>query len=84
MVRFHKNTGRIDTTLEAEGYDVLKDWALKTTTKTKDVIIFKKRTGEIVFCISGTLQGGEIESFEQGLNVETLCPGLVAAVNAPD
>ena len=82
LVKFHKRTGKIDTTLEAEGYDQLAKWAIKFTPKTKESIIFHKNTGEIVCYITGTATGGELYELENGTNIEEFCPGLLAAVNS--
>lgn len=81
LVRFLKNSGKIDTALESEECEKLIKWAIKATTKTKETIIFIKSTGEIVVWFLGTKNGGEICDFGIGDNVESYCPGLVLAVN---
>ena len=82
LVRFHKRTGKINTTLESEGYEQLIKWAVKSTSKTKESIIFNKTTGEIVCYISGTSAGTESYIFENGANIESYCPGILEAVNS--
>ena len=82
LIKFHKKTGKIDTTLEAVGYEQLKKWAIKAIPKTKDSIIFNKSTGEIVFCISGSSDGGKLYTFEHSANIEDFCYGLLATINA--
>lgn len=83
LVRFSKRTGRIDTTLEATGSAQLKLWALHNCTKTKDIIIFHKETGNCIMCVEGT--EGFPNIFEEELgNIKSYCPGLLEAVNTPD
>jgi hypothetical protein len=83
LARFSRKTGRIDTTLEAMGSAMLKMWALNNCTKTKDIIIFSKETGNVVMYLEGT--EGFPKVFEEELgNIESYCPGLLASVNEPD
>lgn len=82
LIKFHKNTGKIDTTLESLKCDLLKEWAMNSTPKTNDSIIFNKTTGELVYWISGTSNGCKLHIFECGTNIEYYCPGLLAAVNS--
>ena len=82
LVRYHKETGKIDTALESVGYDKLKKWALKNTPVTKDAIIFHKTTGDMKFLIIGTQNGGKLDDFVYGTNIEDICSGLLAAVNS--
>ena len=82
LIKFHKRTGKIDTTLEAEGYDQLIKWAMKATPQTKESIIFNKATGKIVCYISGTPNGGELITIDYDTNIEELCPGILSAVNS--
>lgn len=83
LVRFNKRTGKIDTTLEAMGCAMLKIWALNNCTKTKEIIIFHKETGNVELYVEGTGDFPKVFKEELG-NIESYCPGLLAAVNAPD
>ncbi|MBE5892223.1 MAG: hypothetical protein E7286_02455 [Lachnospiraceae bacterium] len=82
LVRFHKKTGKIDTSLEAMGYEQLKKWAMAATTRTKESIIFNKSTGEIKIHILGSATGNKLYEYESGDNIEAFCPGLLAALNS--
>ena len=82
LVKFHKKTGKIDTTLEAVDCELLKNWAIKATPKTKESIIFHKSTGEIICYISGTPNGEELYYMEYGTNIETFCPGILSVINS--
>lgn len=79
LVRFNRRTGKIDTTLEAVGNAQLKMWALMNCTKTKDIIIFHKETGNCVMYLEGTEDYPKIFEEELG-NIESYCPGLLEAV----
>ena len=79
LVRFNRRTGKIDTTLEAVGNAQLKMWALCNCTKTKDIIIFHKDTGNCVMYLEGTADYPKIFEEELG-NIESYCPGLLEAL----
>lgn len=83
LVRFSKKTGKIDTTLEAMGCAMLKMWALRNCTKTKDIIVFHKKTGNCIIYLEGTGEFPKIFEEELG-NIESYCPGMLEAVNTPD
>ena len=83
LVRFSRKTGKIDTTLEALGTAQLKLWALSHCPKTKDIVIFHKTTGNCIMYLEGTEDFPKIFEEELG-NIESLCPGLLRAVNTPD
>lgn len=83
LVRFSRKTGKIDTTLEAMGSAMLQMWALHNCTKTKDIIIFHKKTGNCIMYVEGT--GDFPKIFEEELgNIKSYCPGLLEAINTPD
>lgn len=79
LVRFTRKSGRIDTTLEAVGNALLKLWALRNTTKTKDCIIFSKTTGQVVYYTEGTGNFPDVQDKDLG-NIEKYCPGLLAEI----
>ena len=83
LVRFNRKTGKIDTTLEAFGTAQLKMWALCNCTKTKDIVIFHKETGNCIMYLEGTADFPKVFEEELG-NIESYCPGLLEAVNTPD
>ena len=83
LVRFSKKTGKIDTTLEAMGCAMLKMWALHNCPKTKDIIIFHKKTGDCILYVEGTEDFPKIFKEELG-NIESYCPGILDAINSED
>jgi hypothetical protein len=85
LVRFSRKTGKIDTTLEANGCAQLKVWALRNCPKTKDIIIFHKATGNLELYAEGVEYDKIPNTFTEELgNIESYCPGLLCAVNSPD
>ena len=82
LVKFHRNTGRICTSLEAEGFVKLLDWAIRNTPKTKDTIIFSKENGDVVYCLEGTENGGPTLIQNNLGNIEDYCTGLLEAVQS--
>ena len=83
LVRFSRKSGKIDRTLEATGSAMLTIWAMQNCTKTKDIIIFHKGTGNIECYLEGTDNIPHMFKEELG-NIESYCPGLLDAVNTPD
>lgn len=76
LVRFSKKTGKIDTVLDSTGCAKLKMWGLMNVSRTKDILIFHKETGNCIMCIEGT--EGFPKVFEEELgNIESYCPGLL-------
>lgn len=83
LVRFNRKSGKVDTTLESLGSAMLRMWALNNCTKTKDIIIFSKKTGNVVMYLEGTETFPKVFEKELG-NIESYCPGLLEVVNTPD
>ena len=80
LVRFNRNSGKIDTTLEGIGKGMLKMWGLHNTTKTKDTIIFNKETGEVITYYEGSSTGVKVtKDFEK--HIDSYCKGLLQVVN---
>ena len=80
LVRFKRNSGKIDTTLEDIGCASLKLWALTHCPKTKDIIIFNKGNGNVEQYLEGTGDFPRVYEEELG-NIDSYCPGLLATVN---
>ena len=83
LVKFNRKTGKIYVTLEAIGSAQLKLWALHNCTKTTDIIIFHKETGNCIMYVDGTDDFPSVFEEELG-NINSYCPGLLEAVNTPD
>ena len=84
LVRFARKSGKIDTSLEGLGTGMLRLWALQNTTKTKDTIIFEKKTGRVCWYYEGTASGfPKIDDVELG-HIDDYCPDLLEAINAED
>lgn len=81
LVRFNRNTGRIDTTLEAMGSASLKLWALTHCPKTKDIIIFNKYNGNVEQYLEGTVDFPKVFTEELG-HINSYCEGLLETVNS--
>ena len=80
LVRFNRNSGKIDTSLEGLGKAMLNLWALQNTTKSKDTIVFEKETGEIDCYYTGTGDFPELD--KDAGNIEDYCPGMLLAINS--
>lgn len=76
--QFKESTGEITLTLSATGCAQLKLWALQNIKKGCDTVIFSSVTGNIVMYVDAN---GNVA---EGGNIETLCPGLLAALNADE
>lgn len=53
LFRYSKITGKIDRTLTAINLPLLKLYAMQNTTKTKNVIIIERNTGNVLFMVEG-------------------------------
>ena len=55
LIKFHRNTGKIDLVLEGEKADLLTKWAKQNLkAKSKDIIIANKETGIVIVYYEGT------------------------------
>ena len=79
LARFSKKTGRVDYILEGISAAMLKIWALRNTTKTKNTIIFSKVTGDVICLVRGTSDFPKVEKESLG-NIENYCKGLLSYV----
>ena len=85
LVRFNRNSGKIDTTMSAFGKALLQLWALQNTTaKTKDTIIFDE-DGEVLSYYEGTGDFPKVTKYGEGTeegvhNIAEFCEGLLEAV----
>ena len=87
LVRFGKKSGKINKVLEGNGCAMLKLWALQNCTKSSNIVIFEKESGNIIYCCEGNGIGHTptvIEDKGQFSNIEELAPGLLAVVNTED
>lgn len=57
LARFNRKSGKVDTMLEGLGFAMLHFWGFQNITKTKDVVIWCKETGEVLFYMEGTENG---------------------------
>ena len=64
LFRSSKKTGKIDTTLTGVNFPLLKLWALKETTKTKQTLIFDRDTGTCLFHVVGSDNLPKVQSFD--------------------
>lgn len=79
--QFKESTGEITLTLSATGCAQLKLWALQNVKKGCNTVIFSSVTGNIVMYVDAD---GKVDKEAEGSNIETLCPGLLAALNADE
>lgn len=78
LVRFARKSGKIDTTLETGvGPAMLKLWALRHTTKTKDTIIFDSDGAMVAYYEGAENFPTVVEDFKP--HVKDYCPGLLEA-----
>ena len=76
LIRFSKRTGKVDTTLEAQGGAMLKMWALHNTTPAKETLVFNARTGEVIIRVEGNKDFPKIHKENLG-NIEDVCSGIL-------
>lgn len=81
LVRFSRKSGKIDTVMTATGNAMLRLWALQNCPKSKDIIIFHKTRGDVVWYLEGQTNDMPKVYDKDQPNVEEFCPGLLAAVN---
>ena len=80
LVRYSKKTGKIDTTMEGLGNAMMRLWAMNNTTSSKEVLIFNKETGEVVFHTIGKKNDfPTIEDKDLG-HINEYCEGLLEAL----
>ena len=75
---FYRNTGKITRSLDSDEVEPLISYAKETTPKTKDSIVFSKKTGEVILYFTGTTQTEEKGNLGY---IDDYCPGLLEAVN---
>lgn len=57
LIQSNKKSGKIVNVITAMGMAMLKMWALKNTSKTKQTFIFERNSGKMVFACSGSNDG---------------------------
>jgi len=78
LAKFSRKTGKVDVVMEGLGFALLHLWAFQNITKTKDVVIWCKETGEVLFYLEGRPDGLPKDyGFKPDyMNIEDLCPAL--------
>ena len=77
-VLFYRTTGKITRTLDSDEVEPLISYAKETTSKTRDSIVFSKKTGEVIMYFTGSTQTEENGNLG---HIDEYCPGLLEAVN---
>lgn len=78
LILFTRNTGKIIRTLEADSKEDLIFWGKGHTSKTRDCMVFHKKSGDVLSYFEGHTQKETTEGLG---NVEKYCRGLLKAVN---
>ena len=78
LVKFARKSGKVDVVMEGLGFALLHIWAYQNCTKTKDVAIWCKDTGEVLFYLEGRPDGmPEDSGFKpDNMHITDLCPAL--------
>ena len=80
LIRYTKNQGRINKTLEGIGVGLLKLWALQNTTSTTESIIFDE-DGVIVFHCVGKKNSCPVCEYDLvDDNIEDYVPGILLSL----
>ena len=77
-VLFYRGTGKITRSLEADDVEPLLSYAKESTPKTKDSIVFSKKTGEVILYFTGATQTEEKENLG---HINDYCSGLLEELN---
>ena len=82
-VLFNRKSGKIVKTLEGFSSALLKMYALQgNVSSSRDYVVFNGTTGEIAFYCEGKKNDSPTICRDmEGINIETLCAGLLDAVN---
>ena len=82
-VLFNRKSGKIIKVIEAFSSALLKMYALQgNISATRDYVVFNGTTGEISFYCEGKKNDSPTICRDmEGMNIETLCAGLLDAVN---
>ncbi len=57
LIQSNKKSGKVVNVVTAMGKAMLKMWALKNTSKTRQTFIFERNSGKMVFACNGSADG---------------------------
>lgn len=82
LVRFSTKSGKVDTTMTANGAALLKLWALRSTNPSKTTVIFRTTDGEIIMTVTGNKNNfPKVTKNKDGANIRNMAPGLLETLH---